>query len=953
MPRLFFFALLALTSQIEAFTFSPHPNRVIHFPNHLKTYLNQTRSSYFGYSLVIRPTSILVGAPRAQSTLEKQNNIVESGAIFRCSVEDGTCFPYVLDSHGNLDAPPDLNNLKSQGKDYQWLGGSMDGGTQDTDKLLVCAPRFTTPRSNSNDSKEGYLHGICYWVMDTLANNPRASDVFTICPLRLKKMQMMKGDPYFYMGELGLSAHVPDDNSQFVIGAPGIDIWRGSVILYQRNKVRTNRRPMTDVAKNIYNPEFDSNILQPSSWGEKMYSYIGYAVSSGYFDSDNLSKLLYMATAPHANNNLGEAYIFDALSKNVSKLHVFQGEQLGDFFGYSVLAEDLNGDGLTDVIISAPLYAAGESYDVGALYVYINKGFFNFERKIVRSPVDSPGRFGTALSRLGDINHDGYNDVAVGAPFHGNGAVFIYLGSEDGLRDQPCQRLDAPSEKPSQWGSYMFGHGLSRGSDIDGNGINDMVIGAPNAEALYIYRTYPVVKIYVTAKSESEEIKPYQDSVNITACYRITTPSQANDVQQQRLNMRINIDKLLKRVKFAQTQTNELIFEANAGPSTMCRDFVVQVGYKGEILTDIDLEIHYELSRKVPYWEEFCETCAVVNPSDPTVSTGKISFITGCATNVCVTDLQLRSQHVRTTYTLGTTNTLRLNYEVTSIGETAYPPQFNVTSLPRLPFAQVPGNCRIREEAMVCDLNSGRPLAKGDTDSLTIIFDVSQLSGYSLIIEAAVFSAGIDRNPTDNRWRDVISLKVLAKDARGGSTDGRIVLDKYSAEIVNNYEIMLGSSTFKPLINPTSLQMGATYSSDLLPGKLYDQNNVPDKSISPNMGFKVDMIEDLSPFEYLVPILTDLKLLIENCSNITLMVINQNIKPNVIFKMLKEELPILYIILAVAVGLLILAAITYALFKLGFFKRLKRDELNILKANHGPLPNRDENHEDPTMIQEL
>jgi len=34
---------------------------------------------------------------------------------------------------------------------------------------------------------------------------------------------------------------------------------------------------------------------------------------------------------------------------------------------------------------------------------------FNFERQILRSPVETMARFGTALSRLGDINHDGYN----------------------------------------------------------------------------------------------------------------------------------------------------------------------------------------------------------------------------------------------------------------------------------------------------------------------------------------------------------------------------------------------------------------------------------------------------------------------------------------------------------------------------------------------------------------
>jgi len=44
---------------------------------------------------------------------------------------------------------------------------------------------------------------------------------------------------------------------------------------------------------------------------------------------------------------------------------------------------------------------------------------------------------------------------------------------------------------------------------------------------------------------------------------------------------------------------------------------------------------------------EFCETCAVVDPQEPTVSTQKIIFSTGCATDVCIADLRLRSKNVR------------------------------------------------------------------------------------------------------------------------------------------------------------------------------------------------------------------------------------------------------------------------------------------------------------------
>ncbi|KAH8291423.1 hypothetical protein KR054_011554 [Drosophila jambulina] len=859
MCRLVILALLLfLLSQIEAFNYSPRASLVIKAPSHLKFQKNQTRSSYFGYTLVIRPTSIIVGAPRAQSTLESQRTINETGAIYRCSLLNGQCNPYILDQTGNVDAPRNEYTMDSERKDFQWLGGSMDGGTRDTDKLLVCAPRFYTPSGN-----DYHLHGVCYWVQNTLGSTP--GHVTRISPLRLKSEQVVEVDGtnafYYIYSELGLSAHVSDDNSKFLIGAPGIFTWKGSVILYRQvdnidnpsasrrdtsSALRRSRR-VREVDTNEYTPEhYAPEIPRPNGGDDE---YFGYAVSSGYFDSANLSTLLYVATAPQANKQSGEAYIFDIQGKKIKKHHVFQGEQFGEYFGYSVLAEDLNGDGKTDVIVSAPQYALEDSHDNGAIYVFINKGFFNFERKILRSPLTSSARFGTTLSRLGDINHDGFNDVAVGAPFAGNGSVFIYLGSERGLRDKHSQQLDAPSQQASKYGTHMFGHGLSRGSDIDGNGFNDFAVGAPNAEALYLYRAYPVVKVHATVKSESREIKPEQDKVKITSCYRLSTTSKDTRVQQQELAIRITIDPQLKRAKFAQTQTNEMSFKVDAGLSEQCRVFEVQVRYsEKDIFTPIDLEMHYELTKKVPDSEDFCDTCVAVDPAEPKVYQNKIIFSTGCANDVCNADLQLKSKDVSSTYILGSADTLRLNYEITNVGETAYLPQFNVTSASRLPFAQVPGNCKVTEAYMVCDLNRGRPLAKGDRDSVTVSFDVSQLSGLSLIITAEVFSTGREANPTDNRQVNVIGLKEFTEiDATGGQTNAQIDLEHYSnsAEIINNYEIKSnGPSVIEeltlsfyipiaykvgtaviPIINITSLRMQASYDSQLLNIDLYDQND--------------------------------------------------------------------------------------------------------------------------------
>jgi hypothetical protein len=62
-----------------------------------------------------------------------------------------------------------------------------------------------------------------------------------------------------------------------------------------------------------------------------------------------------------------------------------------------------------------------------------------------------------------------FADIAVGAPYEGNGTVYIYHGSVDGVKHEPTQIIRAENIDPRIKG---FGISLSKGVDIDGNHYN-------------------------------------------------------------------------------------------------------------------------------------------------------------------------------------------------------------------------------------------------------------------------------------------------------------------------------------------------------------------------------------------------------------------------------------------------------------------------------------------------
>jgi integrin alpha 8 len=102
-----------------------------------------------------------------------------------------------------------------------------------------------------------------------------------------------------------------------------------------------------------------------------------------------------------------------------------------------------------------------------------------FQELETREGTMSKGRFGLALTALGDINLDGYKDFAVGAPYDGpnnRGAVYIFHGANGGPLKKASQVIYA--EDIAGTPLRTFGFSLSGGIDLDGNQYPDLVIGA-------------------------------------------------------------------------------------------------------------------------------------------------------------------------------------------------------------------------------------------------------------------------------------------------------------------------------------------------------------------------------------------------------------------------------------------------------------------------------------------
>ncbi|XP_065200143.1 integrin alpha-PS1 isoform X2 [Planococcus citri] len=741
--------------------------------------------SYFGYSVAahqihdedgrITDRLMLVGAPLDKNL---QPQTTKSGALWRCPLTNdrNDCIQVITDGRREVDndelSPPNSDEVK----DGQWLGVTVKSQGPG-EKVLVCAHRYVSGNFS--------CRGLCYILKQDLELEKHSEPC----------QSLQVGHTKFGSCQSGTSGMIFEDDN-VVIGAPGALNWRGAVTI-----LNVNDDPRRD--KEVFTGPTDS-------WNEiNPYGYLGMSVTGGYFLGDNIS--VFAAGAPRGNET-GQVVLFVKRQSTGPKdkwirYLIINGEQIASNFGYQVAAADLNGDKLSDLIVAAPFYFNLKTEEGGAVYIYMNDPVYHLNRSV---PVKLTGklesRFGLAISSLGDLNRDGCDDLAVGAPYEGNGVVYIYLGSRNGLITKPSQIIKSETIYNRYPLYTTFGYSLSGGVDLDGNGYPDLLIGAYENDTVVLLRSRPIIGFTTKVQPEYNltNIDPNVrncliNNTNYISCFSFETCCTITSVVQPYTNRNLRIQFQLEAESF-EGKTSRIWFDDfYKKDHIITKELIMNnktehcdrhTAYLKENTLDIQSPIKIRMSYKLIHREPeqssgrdllSLDDYPILNQQEAD-KVFEATFLKDCGSNdICESRINLTANLLLDQLgikdsdpnmyqlALGERKSLIMNVTINNSGESAYQAQLFVQFPKQVTYNQAylindkdRYICHSKLDTyVVCSL--GNPLKQSAHLDLQIEFDLENVNGSEPLLEFNITAntTSNDRNAASNNLK--FKVRVVEK----------------------------------------------------------------------------------------------------------------------------------------------------------------------------------------------
>uniref|UniRef100_A0A8C7Z4B0 Integrin, alpha 3b n=1 Tax=Oryzias sinensis TaxID=183150 RepID=A0A8C7Z4B0_9TELE len=439
----------------------------------------KTKGSLFGLSVALheqtegsRQHLLLVGAPKEKANGLK--NVNETGAVYACPIST------TFDDCSRMDLVTQPSS--SEMVEGMWLGVTV-ASQKGHSAGRMCGHRYAKIVTGGTEEQRRMI-GKCYVRSNDLtfdATDFWQTDSYEVC------------NPGYDMeseGQCNLGISGGIGYTDVYLGAVGSYTWQGRNV----NK-NTNLQQSISITKNA------------KAFGEldNRNIYMGYSVLE---EQKLLKRDQYtVVTGAPRFDSRGSVILGEMSQAKISLMQLIPGEQVGSYFGSSLAAADLNNDDWNDLIVGAPFYFERQNQIGGAVYIFMNENgsFQNVSTKVLKGPAYSG--FGFAVAAIGDVNQDGFQDFAVGAPFQETGRVYIWMGSKKGISDKYSQMIEGKSVGDGNFQS--FGYSIDGGMDMDGNSYPDMVVGSLD-DRIALIRARPVIHLTKNFTVEPFIVDPNQ-----------------------------------------------------------------------------------------------------------------------------------------------------------------------------------------------------------------------------------------------------------------------------------------------------------------------------------------------------------------------------------------------------------------------------------------------------------
>uniref|UniRef100_A0A3P9NLM3 Integrin, alpha 11a n=1 Tax=Poecilia reticulata TaxID=8081 RepID=A0A3P9NLM3_POERE len=231
-------------------------------------------------------------------------------------------------------------------------------------------------------------------------------------------------------------------------------------------------------------------------------AYLGYTVTSVV--SSRNGRLL-VAGAPRFNHT-GKVIIFTLKNTgNLTILHSLKGHQIGSYYGSEIAPVDIDGDGITDnLLVAAPMFFSA-GMEKGKVYIYrvTETNRFVPEGALEIHNGGQNARFGSSLAPVPDLNGDGFNDLVVGAPLEDDHKGSIYVFFSQHNRILRKYKQRIAAVDLAP-GLQYFGRSIHGNMDMNDDGLVDLAVGSLGAAVLLWSRS--VVRIYANVRFEPSKV---------------------------------------------------------------------------------------------------------------------------------------------------------------------------------------------------------------------------------------------------------------------------------------------------------------------------------------------------------------------------------------------------------------------------------------------------------------